>query len=267
VKDTQPDQAVPFPFSATGLVAPNFTLADGQMQALPNIADGATVSITESPVFGFELTSIECTGNTLSTVAVDLATGSVTVTIADGEDVVCTFVNTDADADDDGILDEFELLLGTDPNNADTDGDGRNDGDELFIDNTNPSDPTNSTPPPPIPPGADPQTLFSPEVAPQGGTLTQYVGGRTLGQLIADLRARNAATATLTLPDGSTATVVVTDLIFVHRAFIDSFFDIDTGLLSDEELLGLVIPRGTLMFVRSVLTVSNIGSSGQDGVS
>ncbi len=37
------------------------------------------------------------------------------------------------DADGDGLLDEVEANLGTDPNNPDTDGDGWNDGDEVSL--------------------------------------------------------------------------------------------------------------------------------------
>ena len=49
-----------------------------------------------------------------------------------------------ADSDEDGILDEDELELGTDPNNPDTDGDGYTDGDEI-ADGTLPTDPFSHT--------------------------------------------------------------------------------------------------------------------------
>jgi hypothetical protein len=100
--------------------------------------------------------------------------------------------------------------------------------------------------------------LFAPDLEPEGATLTKYRGGRSLGQLIEDLRERDAATATLSLPDGSTATVVVTDLEFVHRAFVASFLgikpdEVDAALTSMGvgRVLEVQIPPGTLMFVRS----------------
>ena len=43
------------------------------------------------------------------------------------------------DSDNDGLTDDEEQQLGTDPNNPDTDGDGLNDGDEVNVYNTNPT--------------------------------------------------------------------------------------------------------------------------------
>ena len=43
--------------------------------------------------------------------------------------------NTDpnnADTDDDGLTDGYEVHLGTNPDNPDTDGDGLTDGEELY---------------------------------------------------------------------------------------------------------------------------------------
>jgi len=52
------------------------------------------------------------------------------------------------DTDGDGLSDEFEISIGTDPNNSDTDGDGLSDGEEVGYD----GDPTSYTP---YPPGGD----------------------------------------------------------------------------------------------------------------
>jgi len=38
--------------------------------------------------------------------------------------------NMTADSDEDGLLDAFEMVIGSDPLSADTDGDGHDDGDE-----------------------------------------------------------------------------------------------------------------------------------------
>ena len=48
------------------------------------------------------------------------------------------YVTVDADADGDGLINEQEALLGTDPLKYDTDGDGLNDGDEVNIYHTDP---------------------------------------------------------------------------------------------------------------------------------
>ncbi|WKX76575.1 gliding motility-associated C-terminal domain-containing protein [Zobellia laminariae] len=63
------------------------------------------------------ITAIDPSGNT--------GTGAVTVSV---------------DTDDDGINDNEEVAIGTDPNNPDTDGDGINDGQEVNVDNTDPLD-------------------------------------------------------------------------------------------------------------------------------
>ena len=133
VKDTQPDQPQTFGFNVTGFPVGPFMLADGGMNTLMGVVDGTVVTITEVLPFGFDLTSVACTGDTNSTVVVDLVAGSVTVTVQSGEDIVCTFTNVDTDADNDGLTDDFELLIGTDPNNPDTDGDGVDDGEELLV--------------------------------------------------------------------------------------------------------------------------------------
>ncbi|MFO1429668.1 MAG: PKD domain-containing protein [Candidatus Competibacteraceae bacterium] len=49
--------------------------------------------------------------------------------------------STPVDSDNDGLTDEEELALGTDPHNPDTDGDGLKDGEEVHIYHTNPLNP------------------------------------------------------------------------------------------------------------------------------
>jgi hypothetical protein len=49
------------------------------------------------------------------------------------------------DADGDRLSDAHEISLGTDPNNPDTDGGGRTDGDEVKTDGTDPLDPSDDT--------------------------------------------------------------------------------------------------------------------------
>ena len=183
VKDTQPGQAQPFGFNVSGHPVAAFMLADGGVRELAGITDGSTVTVAEVMRQGFDLTSIACTGNTLSIVVPNRAAGTVAVTIVNGEDVVCTFTNVDTDTDNDGLTDALEVRLGTDPDNPDTDGDGRSDSDELFIDQTNPLDKTNSTPPPVVP-APEPSALFTPAIAPEGGTISKYQGGRTVRQLL-----------------------------------------------------------------------------------
>lgn len=58
-------------------------------------------------------------------------------------DVVISVSDCETDVDGDGLLGGEEALLGTDPNNPDTDGDGINDGDEVGDDVTNPLDEDN----------------------------------------------------------------------------------------------------------------------------
>jgi sugar lactone lactonase YvrE len=139
------------------------------------------------------------------------------------------------DNDADGLTDDLELLFGTDPNNPDTDGDGRNDADELFIDDTDPRDPSNGAGLE-EPPTSEERIPFDPEPAGSGRTLTRYAGG-TIGQLLADLAAAGLTSATVTL-GGERVTLVVTALGFVNDAFAGAF---PNG-----------VPEGTLLFERAI---------------
>ncbi|HTK82399.1 MAG TPA: OmpA family protein [Bacteroidota bacterium] len=55
--------------------------------------------------------------------------------------LTATGVGPDRDPDKDGLLNDDEKQLGTDPNNPDTDGDGLSDGDEVNVYHTNPLKP------------------------------------------------------------------------------------------------------------------------------
>ena len=55
-------------------------------------------------------------------------------------DVTIMVIECDDDSDNDGLTNDEEADLGTDPNNPDTDGDGILDGQEVNTDNTNPLD-------------------------------------------------------------------------------------------------------------------------------
>ena len=85
-KHTDPD-GDPTLFDFTGLI--NDDLSDGQSNTV-SVAPG-TYSVTESAKAGWSLTSIECDDN--NSVG-DLSTGTVTVNVEPGEDVLCIFLNT-----------------------------------------------------------------------------------------------------------------------------------------------------------------------------
>jgi len=99
VKDAQPNSGTPFQFTVTGGGQPaDFALVDdgsntNNRKVLTNIVAGQPYTITEiQPTDGsYALSGISCTGGgTGSTI---IATGQATVTLAAGENVVCTFVN------------------------------------------------------------------------------------------------------------------------------------------------------------------------------
>lgn len=53
--------------------------------------------------------------------------------------------NPNNDYDNDGLTNDEEAIYGTDPNNPDTDNDGRTDYEEIMIDGTDPLEPNNTT--------------------------------------------------------------------------------------------------------------------------
>jgi hypothetical protein len=262
-KDTVPDQPTNFAYLATGFNVTEFALDDATNDDLDGVPgqrefvqlpDGRTVTVTELVQFGFSLDSLACTGATASVVVIDAVSARVTVTIANGEHVVCTFTNVDTDADNDGLTDDLERLFGTDPNNPDTDGDGVPDGEELFVNATDPRDATNGE-------GVDGTAVcvsergFAAPIAPTGSTLAKSCGG-TVQELIEDLRDAGANSATFTV-DGVAVVLVATELTFVNEAFFDVFFDIDVDLDTPadhgvDSFFDLEIPPCTLVFVRSL---------------
>ncbi|HEU4828537.1 MAG TPA: hypothetical protein VFT04_05030 [Gemmatimonadales bacterium] len=106
VKDAAPNDAQDFDFDATGAGVPaDIDLDDDADPGLPssetfsNLAPGSR-TFTETAVTGWDLTNIQCTGQTSSTVVIGAAGGfnagdlSATVGLAAGENVTCTFTNS-----------------------------------------------------------------------------------------------------------------------------------------------------------------------------
>ena len=98
VKDAQPNTSTPFQFTVTGGALPSsFSLVDdgtnSNRQVIGNIAAGQQYVITEfQPADGsYALSAISCTGGGTGSTIVALA--RATLTLAPGEQVVCTFVN------------------------------------------------------------------------------------------------------------------------------------------------------------------------------
>ena len=100
VKDSVPDGPTPFDFSVSpATVTPSsFTLDDdgtptpfANSQVLGGIVTGTTYTVTETPAAGFTLTAINCVGGQTAT---DLANSQVAITFTAGDNVICTFVNT-----------------------------------------------------------------------------------------------------------------------------------------------------------------------------
>ena len=157
------------------------------------------------------------------------------------------------DKDGDGLTDEQEIALGTDPCEPDTDGDGVNDGVELLINNTNPTDPDNiefEPPPPdaalcPLPGGV------SPPLGPD--THLTVFGGGTIGELQLLLTDNGHSWAGFTFDSGVTA--------FLPTDPADSAFDVFfelllPDLLADEfgnplPLLDVPVPPCAPMFLDS----------------
>jgi hypothetical protein len=107
VKDAQPDHAQDFAFTATGTGVSDVDLDDDGDNA-NTLKNSKTFSglqpglrtITESAVTDWKITNITCSGKTNSTVLIgadddfDATDNSVSITLAAGENITCTFENT-----------------------------------------------------------------------------------------------------------------------------------------------------------------------------
>ena len=240
-------QPLDIPFLVAGLAVGAFALDDPLTDDSDGVAstrrfegtgNGVAIAIEALLPGGFELASIACDGGSA---AVEASRAGLVLDA--GEHVRCLFELDDIDLDDDGLTDALEAMLGTDPTLADSDGDGIDDGEELFIRGTDPLDGGDTS----ASPAVLPPRTFSPVPSREGASLTIY-GGGTLGDLLADLEARGVATAMFTTADGRALVLVVTDLGFVIESFALAYFGADRGSGS---YLDLPIRAGTLLLVRA----------------
>ncbi len=92
---------VEFPYSATNLATSDFTLTDNTSYYDPNVyvpTGQAVVSVTEAPVAGWRLTSIDCVEVSSGQPAivnstVDLANRTATILAEPAEEITCTFTS------------------------------------------------------------------------------------------------------------------------------------------------------------------------------
>jgi hypothetical protein len=93
-KTTLPAGGTGFDFTTAGLTPASFTLAGGGSQPFTGLLPG-TYTVTEAPRPGWQLTDLVCAGATASTVVTDEPTGTISVDLVDGEDISCTYSNTE----------------------------------------------------------------------------------------------------------------------------------------------------------------------------
>ena len=105
-ENTVPDDAQDFDYTATNLTPNSFMLDDdsdvtlSSMRTYSSLADG-TYSVTQSVATGYDLTDINCTGSTNSTITYNPSGGnsfiagdtSVSINLSSAEDIECTFQN------------------------------------------------------------------------------------------------------------------------------------------------------------------------------
>ncbi|MFN6965127.1 MAG: S8 family serine peptidase [Pyrinomonadaceae bacterium] len=98
---TSTSSTAAFPFSATRLAAATFTLVDNTTYQDANVqAFGSSnpIIVTESPVDGYRLTSIDCTQTlngttTAADASLDLANKTASIVAQPGADILCTYTS------------------------------------------------------------------------------------------------------------------------------------------------------------------------------
>lgn len=95
---------------------------------------GIGATTTPTPTLSFE--QIAATQSSIA-----MAQTVVVATQAAAATEVALTAAVEGDSDGDGLVDTQEAILGTDPNNPDTDGEGLSDGDEVLIYSTDPRNP------------------------------------------------------------------------------------------------------------------------------
>lgn len=103
IKDSQPDNAQVFTFTASGAGLSNFTLDDdgnttnafSNSVTFNNLAAGIALTVTEDAITGWSVPSLQCipTVPGLTTVFTDQANRTFTVNLEAGAHVTCTFIN------------------------------------------------------------------------------------------------------------------------------------------------------------------------------
>jgi subtilisin family serine protease len=90
---------VVFPYAATNISTPTFTLTSDQEFTDPNVpSSGQMVKVTEATVEGWQLTSVQCVevaGDTpnIPNTTVDLTNHTANIMVESGETVTCTFIS------------------------------------------------------------------------------------------------------------------------------------------------------------------------------
>ncbi|MGA7966565.1 MAG: hypothetical protein WCB49_11890, partial [Gammaproteobacteria bacterium] len=97
IKKTVVGPGAAFNFATTGTGLSNFTLTPGSDSTTSttfNTLNSGTYTVTETPVAGYTLTSLTCTGDSDHGNVVNQAGGVASIDLDEGEHQTCTFVNT-----------------------------------------------------------------------------------------------------------------------------------------------------------------------------